>query len=41
MYASRAWGRELAQAAYARAPQLWFGEHEQPSDYMRPARRVN
>ena len=38
MYASRAWGRELAGAAYARAPQLWFGEHEQPSDYMSPLR---
>lgn len=34
MFASRRWGRELAAAAYARAPQLWFGEHERPYGYM-------
>ncbi|WP_406170655.1 hypothetical protein [Streptomyces sp. NBC_00996] len=41
MYASRQWGRELAQAAYERAPQLWFGEHERPYGSMRPLQRTS
>ncbi|MEU8977747.1 hypothetical protein ACFVXW_21030 [Streptomyces sp. NPDC058251] len=40
MYAGRRWGRELAQAAYERAPQLWFGEHERPYGYMGVLRRM-
>ncbi|MFD3377614.1 MULTISPECIES: hypothetical protein [unclassified Streptomyces] len=32
--------RDLAAAAQARAPHLWFGEHERPYDYLRRLRHV-
>jgi hypothetical protein len=41
LYASRRWGRELAAAAYDRAPHLWFGEHERPYGYMGALQRTS
>jgi hypothetical protein len=33
--------RELAAAAQAHAPHLWFGEHERSYDYLGPLRNVS
>ncbi|MEU1195458.1 hypothetical protein ABZ446_04470 [Streptomyces sp. NPDC005813] len=40
-YSGRRWGRELAASAHARAPHLWFGEHERPYGRPGPVQRTS